>query len=465
MRSDRSRRLLRLAPFTLTLLVAGVAGCSIIPYAQGTRANEPLGERPVATRGSEQLSYQELPGHKVFIGISLSGGGSRAANFSVASLRELDRLGILQHASVLSSVSAGSLAAAYFGMYGNGRDPAHWNDGEITRRFGQDLQTAWVVRWFLPQNLVRFWFTAFDRGDIMKGIFDRVLFDGAKSRYADMGIGLPRILINASDLAGRNFVFTDESFREIGSRLDRYPISHAVMASAAFPGAFNNVTLEDFSRPDRRTYRHLLDGGVTDILGVKALRRTLSNLDRSEPQRPLRGCLFIVIDAFADPLGKAPERVIGHDQRLDSDPRRFGDYFFDNNLYNGFQNLLLNHREELLQAMRYPAARTGGVSFWSFLPFRDDGGSVNQSLACHVWHLTFQTLAHLDAGDQTAEQLGQFANGIPTAFRLKSPGVHDGRVLQDSLFRAAQLLVWKDRNATAQVRELLRQWGIETRQR
>ena len=26
-------------------------------------------------------------------------------------------------------------------------------------------------------------------------------------------------------------------------------------------------------------------------------------------------------------------------------------------------------------------------------------------------------------------------------------------------------LVWKDRNATAQVRELLRQWGIETRQR
>ena len=48
-----------------------------------------------------------------FIGLALSGGGSRAANFGSAVLWELDRLGILQHVQYISTVSGGSLAGAY----------------------------------------------------------------------------------------------------------------------------------------------------------------------------------------------------------------------------------------------------------------------------------------------------------------------------------------------------------------
>ncbi len=446
-------------------LVVGVSACSIIPYEHGTRANEPLSEQTVTTRGSERVSYEDLPEHKVFIGISLSGGGNRAANFSVAALRELEKLGVVQQASAVSSVSGGSLAATYFGMYGNGRDPTRWNDEEIARRFKQDLRTQWILRWFLPQNALRFWFTPFDRSDIMKGVIDDALFDGAESKFAAMGTGLPRILINASNLVGQNFVFTEERFRDLGSRLDTYPISHAVMASAAFPGAFNNVTLEDYSSKDRRTYLHLLDGGPTDNLGVKALRRTLNNLDRSEPSRPLKGCLFVVIDAFPDPLGKSEERVTGHDQRYDRDPRRFLDYFFDDNLLNAFDDLLLDHREEMLRTMGNPAVKTGEVSFWTYRPFRDNAQSVNQSLACHVWHLTFQTLARFTAVDPAVESLGKLVNDIQTDLRLRAPGERDAGRLQKALFDAAELVIWKDHKALTQVRELFRQWGIESQKR
>ncbi len=60
-----------------------------------------------------------------FIGLALSGGGSRATNFGSAVLWELDRLGILQHVQYISTVSGGSLAGAYYVTFRD--DPLKWN--------------------------------------------------------------------------------------------------------------------------------------------------------------------------------------------------------------------------------------------------------------------------------------------------------------------------------------------------
>ena len=49
-----------------------------------------------------------------FIGVAISGGGSRASVFSAAVLFELQRYGLLQQVDVLSSVSGGSFTAAYY---------------------------------------------------------------------------------------------------------------------------------------------------------------------------------------------------------------------------------------------------------------------------------------------------------------------------------------------------------------
>ena len=48
------------------------------------------------------------------IGLALSGGGYRAAAFHLGTLKSLHRLGILPNVDVISSVSGGSIIAAYY---------------------------------------------------------------------------------------------------------------------------------------------------------------------------------------------------------------------------------------------------------------------------------------------------------------------------------------------------------------
>ena len=51
------------------------------------------------------------------IGLALSGGGYRAAAYHVGTLRTLHKLGILEKVDVISSVSGGSITAAFYGPY------------------------------------------------------------------------------------------------------------------------------------------------------------------------------------------------------------------------------------------------------------------------------------------------------------------------------------------------------------
>ena len=51
------------------------------------------------------------------IGLALSGGGYRAAAYHIGTLRALNRLGILDKVDVISSVSGGSITAAYYALH------------------------------------------------------------------------------------------------------------------------------------------------------------------------------------------------------------------------------------------------------------------------------------------------------------------------------------------------------------
>ena len=48
------------------------------------------------------------------IGLALSGGGFRASIFHLGVIRRLEELGIMPFVSVISSVSGGSIIAAYY---------------------------------------------------------------------------------------------------------------------------------------------------------------------------------------------------------------------------------------------------------------------------------------------------------------------------------------------------------------
>lgn len=51
------------------------------------------------------------------IGLALSGGGYRAAAYHIGALRALHKLCVLNKVDVISSVSGGSIIAAYYALY------------------------------------------------------------------------------------------------------------------------------------------------------------------------------------------------------------------------------------------------------------------------------------------------------------------------------------------------------------
>jgi predicted acylesterase/phospholipase RssA len=430
----RRRGSMALSLAILPHLVLVAAGCSFVHVYSAS--NHPWREAgaPPATRATLRLADAELA-RDVFVGIAMSGGGSRAANFSAATLLELETLGFLKHATAISAVSGSSLTAAYYGLYG--RNAQHWNSTTVRERFAIDFETQWIVRWFNPWNIVRYWFTDFDRSDIMKTVFDTYLFRGRRqTTFGDMGAGRPKILINATSLPQSGpFVFTDETFVQLGSRLDQYPLSHAVMASGAFPGAFHNVTLEDFRRPGY--FEHLFDGGPGDNLGVHTLLRMI------DATKPRSGCFIFIVDAFPYKTGAGEKQ---------SDTRRVLDFFVDHNALDSADVFLTLRRYDTLQRrLNYCGKAVGEIPQWTFTT---DGG-----VTCEVWHLTFQSLeerseTRTTSAQQARENLRREVtnwkkvNLIPTLYRLKGPeGMKDAREVQGLVFGVAQHLLRDDDDA------------------
>jgi len=56
------------------------------------------------------------------IGLSLSGGGYRAAAYHLGTFKKLKEMGILDKIDVMSTVSGGSIIGATYGLYGHDFD-------------------------------------------------------------------------------------------------------------------------------------------------------------------------------------------------------------------------------------------------------------------------------------------------------------------------------------------------------
>lgn len=449
-------------------VLAALGGCAVLPY--GTSLNEPADGAPARTRASDEIGLDELD-RGVFVGIALSGGGSRAANFSAAVLLELERLGWLRRASALSSVSGSSLTAAYFGLYHRpgAVDSAHWNERELRRRLAGDLQGELVARWMLPHNLVRYWFTNFDRSGVMRHVFERRLFDGRPRTFGEIGTGLPRILINATTIGGRPFVFSDQALAGLGSDLARLPLAEAVMASAAFPGAFPNVTLTDHANAGR--FVHLFDGGASDNLGVETLERIVAALAAAPPPpgaaQRLRGCLFIVVDSNVD---VAAQRDAAQSRQPHT--RTLLSCAIDTNAVDALHALMAHRRDDTLRAIGQPRDRAPGTApVWQVAPLPDALDAQGRPLVCHVWHIGFERLAQLGPAGRA---LAPVVDAIDTAFALRGPPQptdddplplpqEQARRLQHRLYEAAWLLVRTDDQALRKVGALFADWFPDNR--
>lgn len=235
-----------------------------------------------------------------FVGVAISGGGLRSANYSAAVMFELQRLGLLDRVDAVSSVSGGSLTAAYYCLAPD-RD---WNPGNLQRKLTHRYAHDMWVQFFLPWNTFALAFTDLDRSDLLARALDHELFapGGREQTYGDLRPDRPRLLINATDLqSGQRFVFANETFDGMNTDLAKYPIAYAVSASASAPVVLHQVTLRDFSTIFKQ-YRHFVDGGINDNLGVLSLLETYkADNDAAEKAgQPLpypKGAVLFVIDA------------------------------------------------------------------------------------------------------------------------------------------------------------------------
>ncbi len=243
----------------------------------------------------------------LFVGLAISGGGSRSANFAAACMFQLQRLGILQRVDYISAVSGGSLPAAYYCTHADGPgtlDGAGWNPKAVQEKLTHSFASDVIINTLLPWNWLALTFSHYDRGDLLAASFQKRLFsrNGRALTFADLREDRPRLLINATNLqSGKRFVFSNEAFDQLNSDLSRYPIAYACAASSAVPVLIHHITLRDYSTIYDQ-FVHLIDGGVVDNLGIRSLIETYEAHQESARQagRPSpypRGAIFIVIDA------------------------------------------------------------------------------------------------------------------------------------------------------------------------
>src|SRR5262249_46028413 len=252
--------------------------------------------------------------------------------------------GLLEQVDVISGVSGGTLPAVYYGL---GDKAGAFTEPAVREALGYDFQSSWIRRWFLPQNMFRYWLSDFTRSDIMVQVFNNQLYHDAT--FADLQPH-PKILINSTVHNNHTrFTFTDERFASLHSVLAPYHVANAVNASSAFPGAFQDVTLQWYLEPPQ--YVHLYDGGPIDNLGVQAITQYMNRnvLGTTLDQLFPKGCVILVIDPTL--RGTIPRPTSKHSIRS------LIFFFVDPNAPAARDFLLIEPRRSLLERMGIPVVK------------------------------------------------------------------------------------------------------------
>jgi NTE family protein len=182
--------------------------------------------------------------------MSFSGGGTRAAALADGALRALaatevpgegGRVPLASQIDVVSSVSGGSVAAAYFALTGIDGLPVFEQSFLYNNVMGALITRALTN----PLQLFN------SRIGILDDYLDEEVF--AHKTYRDLiavdGPGRnrrPYVILNATDMAsGSVFPFIQDQFDLICSDLADLRIADAVSASAAFPVALSALTIRN----------------------------------------------------------------------------------------------------------------------------------------------------------------------------------------------------------------------------
>jgi NTE family protein len=342
-RGERSAGMKRFFFFILTSIWVTVVtiGCAHYPI------NQPL--KQVDPQSGYRPRYMGAPGNSenLLLYLTFSGGGTRAAALSYGVLEELRKAEVviagkkrrlLDEVDGISGVSGGSFTAGYYGLFGD----RIFEDFE-TKFLKKNIQGALTVRTLLnPVNWFRVYSDTFDRSDLAAEYYDKHVFEG--KTFGDIAARKgPMIMMNATDMThGLRIGFNQDAFDLICSDLSRFPVARAAAASSAVPMLLSPISMRNyagtcgFKIPEgfggvlkdraiserqlflanniapfldsqKKPYIHLVDGGVADNLGLRAvldrvlLRGSVWETIKGTPRENVNKVVFIVVNAETQP--------------------------------------------------------------------------------------------------------------------------------------------------------------------
>lgn len=280
--------------------------------------------------------------------LAFSGGGTRAAAFSYGVLEELRRTPLatkgkphrlIDEVDLITGVSGGSFTALSYALYGERLFT------EFEPRFlKRDVQGDLIGLALHPKTWGKLGSAGYGRSEMAADYYDDILFQGATFDDLTNAKG-PLAIVTGTDLStGARFEFTQDSFDLLCSDLGKVRLARAAATSSAVPvlltpvtyrnyggtcGASHPAWVADVTRagPGRpagramlryrdivafedsvnRPYLHIVDGGVSDNLGLRGMLEAFEELEASPKFKKvtnisqIRHIIVVVVNSRSSP--------------------------------------------------------------------------------------------------------------------------------------------------------------------
>jgi NTE family protein len=335
------------------LLCAGLLALAALVVFRLGRVTRPVNPPLLRYRQSDAHQFERLElkrgAHEDLVILAFSGGGTRAAAFAYGALETLRRIDIVQggrrarmldEVDLITGVSGGSFTALAYGLYGESLFEQY-----ETRFLRRNVQGMLVRRAMNPLRWPALASSGWGRSEMAADLYDELLFHGAT--FADVDrLGGPAIAVGATELStGSRIVFIPQNFDVMCADLGFIRLARAAAASSAVPVVLSPLTIDNYggrcgyeepswlrqftesTRPPRPAgrllkrlqelrelddakedrYFHLVDGGVSDNLGLRGVLdylETFEALRASGQPTPLdhvRRIILFVVNSVSSP--------------------------------------------------------------------------------------------------------------------------------------------------------------------
>ncbi len=338
--------------FTRVSLSLVVAWLLLLGGCATRQVNSPIAKYDPASLRQVQKQWHRGEQQDLVV-LAFSGGGTRAAAFSYGVLETLRsmqlttnagrRTRLLDEVDVITGVSGGSFTALAYGLYGE----KLFGDYE-TRFLKRNVQGELTTRVLNPLNWGALSSTGWGRSELAAQLYDEILFNGAT--FADLyRAGGPMIAVSATELStGSRIVFVPQNFDVMCADLHPIRLSRAAAASSAVPVVLSPITINNYGatcdyqqppwlrafanlpnppRPAARAlnrlhelqsldnavedpYFHLVDGGISDNLGLRSVLDVLETYEalheagQPSPLDNVRRIIIFVVNSLSIPSTK-----------------------------------------------------------------------------------------------------------------------------------------------------------------